>query len=72
MERDREQDNQQFVTREQCAFYRKGYDEENHEQDLKYTKLDTEVSIFKGITLGILGVLVAGFAGVIWSIWSLN
>ena len=72
MEKVKEKDNQQFVTREQCAFYRQEFDEENHEQELRYTKLDTEVSIFKGITLGILGVLVAGFAGVIWSIWSLS
>ena len=72
MEREKDKENKQYVTRDQCAMFRQGFDEEHHEQELKYTKLDTEVSIFKGITLGILGVLVAGFAGVIWSIWSLQ
>ena len=72
MDNEKNRENGQYVTKTQCAMFRQEYDAENHEQDLKYTKLDTEVSIFKGITLGILGVLVAGFAGVIWSIWSLQ
>ena len=62
---EREKDNNQYVTREQCAAHR-------FEQDLDITKLNTEVNVFKKLVWSILGVLVSGFAGTIFSILSLK
>lgn len=72
MERDNERDNQQFVTKDQCAAFRQEYNKEIHEQDIDITTLKAEVSIFKTLVLSILGTLVAGFAGTIFSILSLK
>lgn len=72
MERDNEKDNQQFVTKGECAAFRQDYNREIHEQDIDITTLKTEVSIFKTLVFSILGTLVAGFAGTIFSILSLK
>ena len=72
MERDKEKDNQQFVSVDQCAAFRQSYSREIHEQDIDITQLKTEVGIFKTLVFSILGTLVAGFAGTIFSILSLK
>lgn len=72
MEKDKEKDNGKYVTTDQCSAFRQGYNKEIHEQDIDITMLKTEVGIFKTLVFSILGTLVAGFAGTIFSILSLK
>lgn len=61
-----------YVTCEECQSYRTAINEEEQQQALKMTRMDTELAIFKKLAWSILGVLVSGFAGTIFAVLSLK
>ena len=61
-----------YVTCEECQGYRAAINEEEQKQELKMTRMDTELGIFKKLAWSILGVLVSGFAGTIFAVLSLK
>lgn len=63
---------EKYVTKTECFSHRTELEKANKEQDIILTKLDTEVHILKKIMYSILGVLISGFAGTIFSILSIG
>lgn len=63
---------QHFITHEECEAYRKGIYKTNNEQDKILERNSTEIEFLKKISYSILGVLVSGFVGVIFSVLSLK
>lgn len=63
---------EKYVTKTECFSHRTELEKANKEQDIILTRLDTEVHILKKIMYSILGVLISGFAGTIFSILSIG
>lgn len=61
-----------YVTREECEERRAGIYKHNNKQDQKQTELETKVRFFERMVWAIFGVLVSGFAGVIFAVLSLG
>lgn len=65
-------ENNIYVTHEQCSEHRREICEINQEQDISIITLETKMTMVEKIMWSILGVLIAGFAGTIFSILSIG
>jgi len=65
-------DNGNYVTRKDCEEYRKGIYKRDREQDIRHTEAETKLRIFERLAWTIIGVLVSGFAGVIFAVLSIG
>ena len=57
-----------FVTVERCEGHRREMYSKNNKQDVAIGSLQTDVSFVKVILFAILGTLVTGFAGTIFTL----
>ena len=66
------EERREYVTREECEERRAGFYKHNNKQDQKQTELETKVKFFERMVWAIFGVLVSGFAGVIFAVLSIG